>query len=162
MNIVTLTCPNCGGKLQISKDLERFACEYCGNEHIVKRSGGVVSLAPVMESLAKIETKVDKTASELAVRRLREEIAGLDKKLDDAHYANQVTLGAALIVGGGIAIFLGTSLSYFFILLGLFFVIIGAVVFRNGMKITDREKKLEQILKEKKLELKHHESVLRQ
>jgi predicted RNA-binding Zn-ribbon protein involved in translation (DUF1610 family) len=79
MAIVTLTCPSCGGKLQISKDLERFACGFCGNEHVVKRGGGVVSLAPVMDSLAKIEARVNNAESELAARRLRQEIVGLDK-----------------------------------------------------------------------------------
>jgi predicted RNA-binding Zn-ribbon protein involved in translation (DUF1610 family) len=34
-DFVTLTCPNCGGKLQITPDINRFACTHCGNEHIV-------------------------------------------------------------------------------------------------------------------------------
>ncbi|MFZ5856280.1 MAG: hypothetical protein ACOYZ6_05560 [Chloroflexota bacterium] len=162
MDIVTLTCPSCGGKLQIGKDLERFACEFCGNEHVVKRGGGVVSLAPVMDSLAKIEARVDKAESELAVRRLREEIAGLDKKLNNADFANMVTFGIALIIIGFISIIGGASISYIFVPLGLTCVIIGVGVFGNGMKITNQERKLEQVVKEKKAELKHHESFLNQ
>jgi len=73
-NFITLTCPTCGGKLQITDDIERFACSHCGNEHIVKRGGGIVSLAPVTESLNQIKVGVDKTASELAIKRLKEEI----------------------------------------------------------------------------------------
>jgi hypothetical protein len=76
-NLITLTCPTCGGKLQITKDIERFACGYCGNEHIVKRGGGIVSLAPVTESLNNIKAGVDKTASELAIKRIREEILSI-------------------------------------------------------------------------------------
>jgi len=76
-DVFSLTCPSCGGKLQITKDIERFACGHCGNEHIVKRSGGVLSLAPVVEGLRKVRVGVDKTASELAIRRLSEEIQQL-------------------------------------------------------------------------------------
>jgi predicted RNA-binding Zn-ribbon protein involved in translation (DUF1610 family) len=74
---VTLTCPSCGGKLQITNDIDRFACGHCGNEHVVKRSGGVVALAPVVEGLAKVQVGVDKTASELEVARIERELAVL-------------------------------------------------------------------------------------
>jgi hypothetical protein len=47
-NLITLSCPSCGNKLQITEDIDRFACAECGNEHIVIRSGGVVALKPVM------------------------------------------------------------------------------------------------------------------
>jgi len=72
---VTLTCPSCGGKLEITNDLERFACAHCGNEHMVRRSGGVVSLAPVVQELRSIKSGVDRTAMELAIRRIKEEIS---------------------------------------------------------------------------------------
>jgi DNA-directed RNA polymerase subunit RPC12/RpoP len=78
-NFITLTCPTCGGKLQITDDIERFACAHCGNEHIVKRGGGVITLAPVTESLNHIKVGVDKTASELAIKRVKEEIAEIEK-----------------------------------------------------------------------------------
>jgi predicted RNA-binding Zn-ribbon protein involved in translation (DUF1610 family) len=29
---ITLTCPSCGGKLNITNDMQRFACSYCGKE----------------------------------------------------------------------------------------------------------------------------------
>jgi len=71
---VTLTCPSCGGKLQITNDVERFSCAHCGNEHIVRRAGGVISLEPVVEALKNVEIGVDKTATELAINRLQREI----------------------------------------------------------------------------------------
>jgi hypothetical protein len=55
--------------------MERFACGYCGNEQIVRREGGVVMLAPVVEGLRHVQTGVDKTAAELALVRLAKEIA---------------------------------------------------------------------------------------
>lgn len=69
-DFVTLTCPTCGGKLQITPDLDHFACGHCGNEHVVRRAGGVVSLRPV-------EGLLEKTASELAIRRLQGEVDSL-------------------------------------------------------------------------------------
>ncbi len=44
-DFVSLTCPSCNGKLQIGKDLERFACGYCGTEFVVNRGGGDFALA---------------------------------------------------------------------------------------------------------------------
>jgi ribosomal protein S27E len=45
---ITLSCPACGNKLQITEDIDRVACAACGNEHIVNRSGGVITLKPVI------------------------------------------------------------------------------------------------------------------
>ncbi len=81
-DFVSLTCPSCGGKLQIGNDIERFACGYCGNENVVKRGGGIVSLAPVIDEIKKVQVGVDKTASELAIRRLKDEIKTI-KNSDD-------------------------------------------------------------------------------
>ncbi len=78
MDFVTLTCPTCGGKLKITSDINRFACGHCGNEHIVKREGGLVAIAPVIEGLNDVRIGVDKTASELAINRLRQELRELD------------------------------------------------------------------------------------
>ena len=76
-DFVTLSCPSCGGKLEITNNVERFACSHCGREHIVKRSGGIVSLSPVVDELKKVGVGVDKTAAELAIVRLQKEIAEL-------------------------------------------------------------------------------------
>jgi ribosomal protein S27AE len=78
---LSLTCPTCGGKLQITNNIERFACGYCGNEHLVRRSGGIVTIEPVIEGLKKIQEGTDKTASELAIRRLQEEISNLNVEI---------------------------------------------------------------------------------
>ena len=39
LDFVTLTCPSCGGKLQIDNNVELFTCGYCGSEHVVNRGG---------------------------------------------------------------------------------------------------------------------------
>ena len=77
-DFVTLTCPSCGGKLQITRDIDRFACAHCGREHVVRRGGGLVSLSPVIEQIKHVGAVADRTASELAIHRLTSEIAELE------------------------------------------------------------------------------------
>jgi predicted RNA-binding Zn-ribbon protein involved in translation (DUF1610 family) len=35
VDFITLSCPSCGYKHQITKDIDQFACVACGNEHII-------------------------------------------------------------------------------------------------------------------------------
>ncbi len=94
-DFITLTCPTCGGKLQITPDIERFACTHCGNEHLVRRTAGVVALAPVVDSMDALRRATDRTASELAIRRTRDEIAELEKARVESE-ARRVPLNAKL------------------------------------------------------------------
>lgn len=86
--LVSLSCPSCGGKLEITPQLERFACPYCGNEQIVRRSEGTVSLTPVVEGLKRVETKFDQVlsgsdrmAAEQTIQRLKAEIPEMEKSI---------------------------------------------------------------------------------
>ncbi len=79
-DVFVLTCASCGGKLQITTEIDRFACAYCGTEQIVKRSGGTVSLVPVIAGIKRVQAGVDKTASELAIVRLIKEIDELTQQ----------------------------------------------------------------------------------
>ncbi len=96
-DFVTLSCPSCGGKLQITNDIERFACGYCGKEHIVKRGGGIVTLSPVVDGLKRIQAGTDKTASELAILRLNNEIAEIEKSMNDLFLRLELNAGEPLI-----------------------------------------------------------------
>lgn len=78
--IISMSCPSCGGDLQIVEDIDQFACAHCGNEHIVKRFGNTISLAPVVDQLMRVQAGIDKTASELAIERLSREIGELEKE----------------------------------------------------------------------------------
>jgi len=60
--MIKLTCHSCGGKLEITDDIERFACGHCGNEWIVNRAGGIVSLKAVEEHLSKVQEHTKETA----------------------------------------------------------------------------------------------------
>ncbi len=87
-DFVTLSCPNCGARLDITAEIDRFACSYCGQEHVVRRSGGIVSLAPVVAALNQVRNGVDRAAAELAIVRLQKEIAGLADQRDQYLRAN--------------------------------------------------------------------------
>jgi hypothetical protein len=56
-DFITLSCPSCGNKLQITEDIDRFACAACGNEYVVIRRGGIVALKPIMDGIKGIMTK---------------------------------------------------------------------------------------------------------
>jgi predicted RNA-binding Zn-ribbon protein involved in translation (DUF1610 family) len=89
---ITLSCPSCGGRLQITDSIERFACANCGNEHLVKRQGGMVFLAPVAETLQNIQTGTDNTASELAISRLKDEIKEIEAFIEKIKNAISIAL----------------------------------------------------------------------
>lgn len=56
---------------------------YCGTEYQVKREGGIVALTPIVEEIRKVSVSTDKTASELAIVRLKEEISTSYKNLNE-------------------------------------------------------------------------------
>lgn len=85
-DFVVLTCPSCGGKLHIRSHIDLFACGYCSTELKVNRGGGIVSLDPVIEGIDRVRVGVDKTASELAITRLKSDMHSLEtgiKKIAD-------------------------------------------------------------------------------
>jgi ribosomal protein S27E len=122
-DFITLACPNCGGKLDITPDTERFACKFCGMEHIVRRTGGVTSLSPVVESLKRVETKFDQVltgsdriAAEQTIQRLKREIPELEKQVaaKELEYkeASRNSLRNIGNITGLIGIFLFLLMSY--------------------------------------------------
>jgi len=76
-SFIALNCHNCGSKLQVYGDMERFACSYCGTEMIVQRRGGTIELRPVEAAIRKVQVGTDKTAAELARPRLQDELTSL-------------------------------------------------------------------------------------
>ena len=94
LEFITLTCRSCGGKLEIYPETDRFACGYCGKESVVQRRGGTVNLQLLEETAVNIQRGTDKTAAELAVRRLPKEIEAarleLTQIIDDLKRKNLV------------------------------------------------------------------------
>ena len=43
-DFITLACPSCGAALSVSTSVNSLKCVYCGNEHLVRKRGGEISL----------------------------------------------------------------------------------------------------------------------
>lgn len=111
-DFINLTCPSCGGRLQITNDLDRFACGFCGNELIVRRGGGTVSISPVIEGLKAVQTGVDKTASELAIIRVKKEIESLYYQKAQIRPKDRTnsTMSTIVVIGIAVLILVGFRL----------------------------------------------------
>ncbi len=156
-DFINLTCPNCGGKLQVTKEIEHFACAHCGVEHVVKRGEGIISLAPVVEGIKSVKEGVDKTTSELAIKRLQEEIPKLEAQISEKrnNTAGPLILfliAAALIICGG-AISESTIIIF-----GIIFFVGGMISVVSTNKNTSAAVETsEKKLQKKKEELDHHQ-----
>lgn len=83
IRFISLTCPNCGGSMQIGSDTAagRLNCPYCGKACLLDRGDGTLSLQPMAEELKGTRLASERVAAELAVRRLGEEIPALHYRL---------------------------------------------------------------------------------
>lgn len=72
--MIPLKCAGCGAMLDISPDMDVFACGYCGLNQQVERRGGTVALKQVGEAIRRVQAGTDRTAAELAIRRLTAEL----------------------------------------------------------------------------------------
>ena len=64
-NLITLTCPSCGGRLEVTNNTERYVCAHCGNSHLVEPGVRVDSLMSEVEILKydeqirRVEAKIE-------------------------------------------------------------------------------------------------------
>ena len=147
---VTLSCPSCGGKLEITSHIDRFACAHCGTEHIVRRSGGLVSLAPVTEEIRRVRTGVDRTAAELAMARLMKEIETLEEQKPNAvgsgcgaFLTGTIAAIAVLAAGWGIEILLlvgGVQVDYWLLVPPVLAVIVFFIVYGRVEKADEKRR----------------------
>jgi hypothetical protein len=82
-DFIVLSCTCCGGQPRVTPDADRFACRHCGREHLVRRQAGQTDLVPVVKHLDRISRGMDGHASELAIRRLKEDRRVLRAKVED-------------------------------------------------------------------------------
>ncbi|MFN8598112.1 MAG: hypothetical protein U0559_18265 [Anaerolineae bacterium] len=71
-DLMTLTCPSCGGQLQITNETDRFVCAHCGNSHVVDPGVRMASLAAEVSALR----------AESESRRLSQELSSLVQRRD--------------------------------------------------------------------------------
>jgi hypothetical protein len=112
--IISLKCPSCGGGLAVRRQDDVLSCRYCGGTaQVVHHGGQPVSLAPVLAALSRVQLSTDRTAAELAVRRLKEDLAAVDDQLDQLHHrerrAGSGVMGAFAL--GGMSLVLRNGLE---------------------------------------------------
>lgn len=114
-----LACPSCDGVLLSTPDAGRFKCRGCGAEVILK--GGKAD-APVVDAVGRVQAVTDRVATEMALRRLQDELAALMYQRDQIavqYHQQQASGGAGAVIVAGI-VFLSCCL------IGLFFLIAGS------------------------------------
>lgn len=117
-----MKCPTCGATLQIQSTQDQFSCAYCGSALSVARHGGTVSL--IAEAISKVQVGTDKTAAELALVRLRDELTentlAMERHAESLPppYAPEIAPGVTnsefgFLLGGAILAFGAMTLSIF-------------------------------------------------
>lgn len=130
---ITLKCPSCAGNLDIAEDMDSFACGFCGTKQVVQRRGGTVSLKPIGEAIARVQVGTDRTAAELAIRRLREDLAALEQEWEDyedraieyERHTQGYGLIAFFLTVGFFAILILAALGYVFVTVVVLLGIVG-------------------------------------
>lgn len=80
LSFVNLNCLNCGATLNITENIFEFACQYCGANQIVERTGGIVALKFLSDKIDRVQNSVDKTAAELKIQRYKGELEDLEER----------------------------------------------------------------------------------
>jgi len=80
-DFISLTCPSCGGQINIGASTSVLKCQYCGIEHIVRRQGDAVTL----ESFARCpkcgrNDRVEKVSSIL--KSQKQEIRTIENRVE--------------------------------------------------------------------------------
>ncbi|SRR6266404_1158855 len=122
LKILNLKCVSCGSNLEVTESMDRFCCGYCGSEQYVERQGGTVSLKPVIDAISRVQTGTDKTAAELALQRLRQELTSMEIQGAEHIAKRQAQLEAArttltTIIGAGVIVTLIFPLPFIISLL---------------------------------------------
>src|SRR5688500_15790452 len=91
---ISLKCPGCGSNLEITTDMDRFACGYCGASQLVERRGGTVSLRLVTDAIKLVQAGTDKTAAELALKRLSGDLQNVEFEFRQLQYQLAAALRA--------------------------------------------------------------------
>lgn len=74
INLISLKCSNCSANLELSDKLNRFICNYCGTEQLLVHGTDGYSFQRLEQKLENIEKVAEKSAAELALKRLREDL----------------------------------------------------------------------------------------
>jgi thiol:disulfide interchange protein len=110
--------------------MQHFVCAYCGTEVVVERRGGTITLKPLTDAIHKVQIGTDKTAAELAIRRLldeREEIVGKSQEYQEQAQAKLRNMYAAMKLHEINVKYLGQLALVSFCILCIFLFLIGSI-----------------------------------
>ncbi|MGJ5815784.1 hypothetical protein [Paludibaculum fermentans] len=127
VKFVPLSCENCGGKLEVYEDMTRFACAHCGSEMIAEHRGSTVILKSVRDAIQKVQAGTEKTAAELSIVRLRQEIAEKDEEIQQAQ-AEAETISRGFLLSLAVIAILGLWITVDGTWLGVFLWIPAAAI----------------------------------
>jgi hypothetical protein len=129
-DLITLTCPSCGGRLEVTNNTERYVCAHCGNSHIVDPGVRAESLAKEVEIL-KYDARIRKVGAELESLVAQQRQALQTIETAEAQFAqsrSKKMLGLLASGIGVVLILIGLTLDgtvRFLIVVGAAFVIVG-------------------------------------
>lgn len=123
MKFLEMKCASCGASLQIGPDIDHFSCAYCGTALVVRRSGGAIVLR-LVDAIKNVQSGTDRTAAELALVRLKSELAEIDLTLANPSAWPTITI-EKLPAGNLIARTVFLVSSFFAVLMVVFLIIIG-------------------------------------
>jgi hypothetical protein len=89
-----LRCPGCGAGLKFDQSIDTFACVYCGASIKVDRGDGIVSLRLLTDAMLGVQRGTDRTAAELAIRRLSDELRALENQKEELRSSSQALASA--------------------------------------------------------------------
>lgn len=79
VKLIALTCANCGGSLDVPAKVAYVTCEFCGTRLHVQRTGNAV-FAEVVGDIARLITRFDAVAGEIARLKLLRQIDQIDRQ----------------------------------------------------------------------------------
>ena len=113
---IPISCARCGAGLEIEQDMNSISCGYCGTHLKIERRGGTVALREVTDAIHRVQLGTDRTSSELAIKRLRDELIALNHdrqtkltKLHDEHWSRLQLRKTSGVIAILIAIIATTS-----------------------------------------------------
>lgn len=165
MKALSLKCANCGAGLEISQEIDTFACSYCGVQQIVERSGGIVSLRRLEETLDAVKQGTNRAASELALTRLQTDLSAICAQRDKEMFAlrtaderNKSIIGWSIIISEIAAIALFGWWSILVIVAGLF------LAWRFNTPVSEKTKTVEANAEAKiaalKAQIARHQAII--
>ena len=140
------SCSHCGAQLEATGGFKRSDCRRCGSEQAVRCSEEARPVSPAGIRSADTDSGAARDASAVLVRRLREDIAGLERGMAaiiadrDASVASMrfaakvLVLPGILVLSAGIVFFSQDSLlSLALVIAGSVCTILAAMFFRSSL-----------------------------